>query len=63
VLQKLLALAAEQLAGRKTYLAAAGLLVLAVFHASHGDFVNAGMALANALAAFGIRDALAKAGI
>jgi hypothetical protein len=46
--------------GIKTYLAAAGLAGLALYQASTGDYVGAYTSLMGALAAVGIRHAIAK---
>ena len=46
--------------GIKTYLAAAGLLGLALYQASTGDLVAAYTSLMGALAAVGIRHAISK---
>ena len=45
--------------GNKTYLAAAGLVVMAYLHYRGGDLLGAGTLLSQALAAAGLRVALA----
>lgn len=47
--------------GLKTYLAAAGLFGLALYQASTGDYVGAYTSVMAALAAAGLRHAIAKA--
>lgn len=46
--------------GYKTYVAALGLLGLALYQASLGEFETAAQAFLAALAAAGLRDAIAK---
>ncbi len=46
--------------GWRTYLAAAGLLGYALYQASTGDYAAAWQSLMAALAAFGLRQAIAK---
>lgn len=46
------------LKGYKTYIAAAGLVCLAVYQATTGDFNTALQTFLGALAAFGIRNAI-----
>lgn len=46
--------------GYKTYLAAVGLIGLAIYHASIGEIEAATQAILAALAAAGLRDAIAK---
>lgn len=48
------------LSGWKTYLAAGGLLGLALWQLSQGDFEAASQSFLAALAAFGLRSAIAK---
>lgn len=48
------------LSGYKTYVAAAGLVGLAVYQFSQGHYPDAFQSLMAALAAFGIRSAMAK---
>lgn len=52
--------AASKLDGRKTYLAAAGLAALAVYQFSQSQFDSAAESLLAALAAVGLRSAVAK---
>ncbi|MGE3820969.1 MAG: hypothetical protein AB7I30_16275 [Isosphaeraceae bacterium] len=47
--------------GYKTYVAAVGLMGLAIYHVSLGEFETAAQAFLAALAAAGLRDAIAKA--
>lgn len=47
--------------GFKTYLAAAGMLGLALFQFSTGDYATAWQSMMGALAAFGLRVAIANA--
>lgn len=49
------------LPGKKTYLAAAGLVVMAALQFKAGDLVGASQSVLAALAAFGLRSALASA--
>src|ERR1700730_2091913 len=46
--------------GKKTYLSGAGLLGLAVYQATQKEYITAWASLMAALAAFGVRHALAK---
>jgi hypothetical protein len=48
------------LAGKKTYLAAAGLVITALVDVSAGDYVGAGKTAMAALGLFGIRSAIAQ---
>lgn len=48
------------LAGYKTYIGAAGLLGMAVYNLSQGDYANALQNFSLALAAFGLRAAVAR---
>jgi hypothetical protein len=50
----------DVLAGWKTYLAAAGLVGLALYQASTGDMTTAWQSLMAGLAAFGLRAAVAR---
>jgi hypothetical protein len=49
--------------GWKTYLAAAGLFGLAVYNFSQGDYPTAWTNLMAAIATFGVRNAMARAGM
>jgi hypothetical protein len=49
--------------GWKTYLAAAGLVGLAVYQLSVGDYNTAWTNLMAALAVFGVRNAMARSGM
>ncbi len=48
--------------GYKTYVAAAGLLGLALYQLSLGEFEGAAQAFLGALAAAGLRDAITRSG-
>lgn len=49
--------------GWKTYIAAVGLLGLAIYNFSMGDYTTGMTNLMAALAAFGIRNAMARSGM
>lgn len=49
----------NSLSGKKTYIAAVGLLGLGVYQLTQGD-VSGVQSVLSALAAFGVRDAIAK---
>jgi len=53
----------KALDGYKTYLAAAGLFGLALYHFSVGDFSIGMESLMAALAVFGVRNAMARNGM
>ena len=51
------------LQGWRTYLSAAGLFGLAIYNLSQSDYVTSWTNLMAALATFGVRNAMARAGI